>query len=291
VVEEEWKVEANKVDSSYYDRQQQPNLINPIGFAQTLGMPGISSFYKFVDLIVSKSVSGFTLEYPKLMLHLAPLMVAETTNEYQKNSMITALTRYIVTLLSPIVRQFISGDDPEISDLIKKEIKDRYVILKAHASACGNVKIDSSIERSGQYVTYKFKTEHSTYKPQPGIDIDADENNTEQRPDAIRNPNVELEPISAAVECTEPVIDVGWSIARDNGYNRINCHAENTLTEALTLASDLGLISYDDNLSFEERTVTPSDMHSQIERQKQILGRSDEDHRPARKFKAPRSEG
>lgn len=252
-------------DASYYNRQDQPNLLNPIGFAQSLGQPGVSSFFKFIDLIVSKSVSGFVLQYPKLMMHLAPIMVAECTTEYEKNSMLTGLTRYIMVLLSPEVKQIL--DDPEIDETVKNDIQDRFNNLKAHSRACGNVKIDSKIVRSGNYATYKFETNHSTYRER------YDDKGNVIIPKTAQESQTDMEPISAVVECTEPVIEIGWNIARDNGYKRINCHAENTLTEALTLASDIGLLSPDDNLVFEERSVSPEDVDAKVRRQEQILKR------------------
>lgn len=254
------------MDSSYYDTQPNggmPNMINPIGMASSLTMPGISSFYKFVDLIVSKSVSDFTLEYPKLMFHLAPLMVAETTNEYMKNSMLNALTRYMVAMLSPIIKNIDNSDftDEEIEDFTT-----RFNELKGHANACSNVKIESKIERSGQsYTKYSFTTHHSStplvQKPTP------------EKDKKFSHPD--MNPLAGTVECSEYAVGIGVGIARDNGYNRINCHAENTLTEALSLASDLGIISIDDNLMFSQSSVSPGDVEDRVQRHR-VIGRKRE---------------
>jgi hypothetical protein len=254
-------------DNSYYDTQPNggmPNMINPLGMAMSLTMPGISSFYKFVDLIVSKSVSDFTLEYPKLMFHLAPLMVAECTNEYMKNSMLNALTRYMVAMLSPIIR------DLEYSDFSEEDIENfrtRFEDLKGHSSACSNVKIESKIERSGQsYTKYNFTTHHSS---SPITKEETPNQNT-------KNPRPDMLPLSGVVECSEYAVSLGLGIARDNGYNRINCSAENTLTDVLSLASDLRIISVNDNLMFSQSSVSPGDVEDRVIRQRVIKDREKE---------------
>jgi hypothetical protein len=257
-------------DNSFYEHQPgggMPNMINPLGMATSLGMPGVPAFYKFVELIVSKSVSGFTLQYPKLMIQLAPLMIAECLNEYQKNCMITNMTRYFIMLLSPIINGLQYDEDYEPDEA--NEFKRRFDNLKAHSEACGNVKIESRIVRDGQLMKYSFGTHHSAYRPKPGeYDGKVTEEEIKESEEKIRN--ADLEPITALVECSQSEVSIGWSIARDNGYNRINCHAENTFTEALMLCADLGMVGFTDALVFEERSVSPDDVDGRIRRQKSL---------------------
>lgn len=201
----------------------------------------LNAFFRMLETVLSKAQGSISLEYPKMIMHMAAMMETEARNEYEKHNICSALANYMICILRPHV---LKCED--------NQIRVRFNDILGEVKQCHLARLSSAVRFDGDRPIYTFRGESGI-----GKTLNEETKKLGTRYDGHVDAFV--------VEVLPQNVVIGREVARDNLYNKNNCSIEKVMYDILAIACELGVIGVGDALTVDSGQITEEDVDAEFE--------------------------